>query len=102
MPAGQLPEQFGNAGVGAAVAPPAKLVFAAIIPDDGRDLPVPERTGRKGPPDHLLDALTDEELIGLEPIGLETAAREDAVHGRGDVLDRVEERPVEVEDDRPV
>ena len=99
-PPGQLAEQLGDAVVGPAVVPPAGLVLAAVIAQDLGDQGV-VRGGPaardENPPDELLGAVADERLHLVDAARGQAAGDVNAVGGLGDVLDRVEERPVEIE-----
>ncbi len=96
----QFAEQLGDAVVGAAVGAPARLVLPAVFLQDIGDLGIAgRRPAARGehPADELLGAVADEGFHLFEAAGRQSAGLVDAVGGRGDVLDGVEQRPVEVE-----
>jgi len=99
VPRGQGVEEIGDAGIGPGLqSAPVAILHHHQLPQ-ARPLPRVVGRGRgERPPDEGLQPVADELLaLGDGPSRM-AHADQGGVHGIGQVLDRIEERPVEVED----
>ena len=91
------PEQFGNALVGAAeIGVMPVIIRNKELADTGHFLRRPP-LGWEGPLEQLVDAVAHEIAVGRDVVGGVAEGREGLVGGAGQVVDRVEQRPVQVE-----